>query len=49
MSTLTLFQGFCVFVQFFMFKNTIEKLPKMDFVMVFLYTLMCSHPPKIGR
>jgi hypothetical protein len=34
MSTLTLFQGFYVFVQFSMFKNTLEKLPKMEFVMV---------------
>jgi quinolinate synthase len=28
MSTLTLFQGFCVFVHFFAFKNTLEKLTK---------------------
>jgi hypothetical protein len=33
MLTLTSFQGFCVFVQFFVFKNTFKKLPKVDFAM----------------
>jgi len=28
MSTLTSFQGFCVNVQFFVFKNTLKKIPK---------------------
>jgi len=36
MSTLTTFQGFWVFVQFFMFKNTLKKLPKWTLQWLFL-------------
>jgi hypothetical protein len=34
MSTLTLFQSFCVFGQLFAFKNTLKNTSKMDFIMV---------------
>jgi hypothetical protein len=45
MSTLTLFQGFCVLVHIFVFKNTLEKPAKWTLQWkVLVHPSVCIHP-----